>query len=240
MFLSSSRVSPLSSLARLSFWRKVHKYLGWVLLLQLICWFGSGLVMSVLSIEQVRGEHLRQALPIPAWNQALSPAPLAQQLPDHQLKLSQQGITPVYQFSKDNEQLYYSALTAEVIAPLTEAQVKDLAGRQYQGTAEIDKIQRLQQAPFEVRHLATPLWQVQFADKEGSSFYLEEYTGKLLSVRTTNWRIFDFVWMLHIMDYQDREDFNHPLLIVFSATALFFTLTGALLLPWRRKKRSDL
>lgn len=240
MLLSSSRVSPLSSLARLSFWRKVHKYLGWVLLLQLIFWFGSGLVMSLLPIEQVRGEHLRQALPIPVWSQALSPALLAQQLPDHQLKLSQQGTTPVYQFSKDNEQLYYSALTAEVIAPLTEAQVKDLAGRQYQGTAEIDKIQRLQQAPFEVRHLAAPLWQVQFADEEGSSFYLEEYTGKLLSVRTTNWRIFDFVWMLHIMDYQDREDFNHPLLIVFSATALFFTLTGALLLPWRRKKRSDL
>lgn len=240
MFLSSSRVSPLSSLARLSFWRKVHKYLGWVLLLQLIFWFGSGLVMSLLPIEQVRGEHLRQALPIPAWSQALSPAQLAQQLPDHQLKLSQQGTTPVYQFSKGNQQLYYSALTAEVIAPLTEAQVKDLAGRQYQGTAEIDKIQHLQQAPFEVRHLATPLWHVQFADEQGSSFYLEEYTGKLLSVRTTNWRIFDFVWMLHIMDYQDREDFNHPLLIVFSATALFFTLTGALLLPWRRKKRSDL
>jgi uncharacterized iron-regulated membrane protein len=240
VFLSSSRVSPLSSLARLSFWRRVHKYLGWVLLLQLMCWFGSGLVMSVLPIEQVRGEHLRRALAAPDWGLAISPAPLAQQFPHHQLKLSQQGTTPVYKFSKGNQHLYYSALTAEVIAPLTEAQVKDLAGRQYQGTAEIDKMQRLQQAPFEVRHLAAPLWQVQFADEEGSSFYLEEYTGKLLSVRTTNWRIFDFVWMLHIMDYEDREDFNHPLLIVFSATALFFTLTGALLLPWRRKRRSDL
>jgi uncharacterized iron-regulated membrane protein len=237
VFLASSLSSPLSSLARLSFWRKVHKYLGWVLLLQLIGWFGSGLVMSLLPIEQVRGEHLRQALPAPDWSRAISPAPLAQQLPHHQLKLSQQGITPVYQFSKDKEQLYYSALTAEVIAPLTEAQVKDLARRQYQGTAEIDKMQYMQQAPFEVRHLTAPLWQVQFADGEGSSFYLEEYTGKLLSVRTTNWRVFDFVWMLHIMDYQNREDFNHPLLIVFSATALFFTLTGALLLPWRRKKR---
>lgn len=240
MLLSSPLSLMFTSVARLSFWRKVHKYLGWVLLLQLIFWFGSGLVMSLLPIEQVRGEHLRRAQAAPDWSQALSPAPLAQQLPHHQLKLSQQGIIPVYQFSKDNQQLYYSALTAEVIAPLTEAQVKDLAGRQYQGTAEIDKIQHLQQAPFEVRHLASPLWQVQFADEEGSSFYLEEYTGKLLSVRTTNWRIFDFVWMLHIMDYEDREDFNHPLLIVFSATALFFTLTGALLLPWRRKKRSDL
>lgn len=238
MFLSLS--SQLSSLARLSFWRRVHKYLGWVLLLQLICWFGSGLVMSLLPIEQVRGEHLRQELPVPDWSQAISPAVLAHQHPQYQLKLSQQGTIPVYQFNKDKERLFYSALTTEALAPLAEAQVKKLARQQYKGDAEISQVQYLQQAPFEVRHLAAPLWQVQFADDEGSSFYLEDSTGKLMSVRTTNWRVFDFVWMLHIMDYEDREDFNHPLLIIFSATALFFTLTGALLLPWRRKKRSDL
>ncbi len=237
MFLPLS--SQLSSLARLSFWRRLHKYLGWVLLLQLICWFGSGLVMSVLPIDQVRGEHLRQTLPAPDWSQAISPAKLAQQHPDYQLKLSQQGKTPVYHFSKEQKQLFYSALTGEALTPLSDAQVKNFAQLQYQGAAEIDKVQHLQQAPFEVRHLAAPLWQVQFADDEGSSFYLEEYTGKLLSVRTNNWRVFDFVWMLHIMDYEDREDFNHPLLILFSGTALFFTLTGAFLLPWRRKRRAD-
>ncbi len=225
---------------RLHVWRKIHKYLGWVLLLQLICWFGSGLVMSLLPISEVRGEHLRQALAPPDWRQAISPAGLAQLHPQHQLKLSHQGKTPVYQFSKDDEQLFYSALTAEMLPALTEAQVKELALQQYAGEAQINRVQHLTEAPFEVRHLAAPLWLVQFADAEGSSFYLEDQTGKLLSVRTNNWRLFDFVWMLHIMDYQDREDFNHPLLIVFSATALFFTLTGALLLPWRRKQRADL
>lgn len=235
-----SKSSPLSlipvSLVRLSFWRKLHKYLGWLLLLQLLCWFGSGLVMSLLPISEVRGEHLRKTLTLPDWTRAISPASLAQQHPGHQLTLSQQGSTPVYQFSTEQQQLYYSALTAEALPPLTQAQVKILVLRQYQGETEIKQIQRLTQAPFEVRHLTAPLWQVQFADEEGSSFYLEEYTGKVLSVRTNNWRLFDFVWMLHIMDYQDREDFNHPLLILFSATALFFTLTGAFLLPWRYRK----
>lgn len=238
MSLSSPLSSVTASVVRLSFWRKLHKYLGWLLLLQLLCWFGSGLVMSALPITQVRGEHLRKPLLSPDWRQALSPATLAQHHPQHQLKLSQQGSTPVYQFSTAQEQLYYSALTTEALPPLTQTQVRQLAQLQYQGDAEIKQIQRLQQAPFEVRHLSAPLWQVEFADEEGSSFYLEEHTGKVLSVRTNNWRIFDFVWMLHIMDYQDREDFNHPLLILFSATALFFTLTGALLLPWRRKKAS--
>jgi len=230
--------SLLSPLRHHSFWRKVHRYLGWLVLLQLICWFGSGLVMSLLPIDQVRGEHLRHVLMAPDWSQAISPATLARQHPQHQLKLSQQGTIPLYQFSKNNEQLFYSALTGELVAPLTEVQVQDLAIRQYQGSAGIHNIQHLHQSPFEVRHLAAPLWQVQFADDESSTFYLEEYSGKLVSVRTNNWRLFDFVWMLHIMDYQHREDFNHPLLIFFSATALFFTLTGALLLPWRRKRHS--
>jgi hypothetical protein len=228
----------MSFLLRSHFWRKVHKYLGWVLLLQFICWFGSGLVMSVLPITEVRGEHVRKAFVAPDWSRAISPAVLAQQHPDYHLKLSQQGSMPVYQFSQDHQQLYYSAITGQAVAPLTEAEVKNLARQQYQGTAEIEQIQRLQQAPFEVRHLPAPLWLVQFADEEGSSFYLEEHSGKLLSVRNNNWRLFDFVWMLHIMDYENRENFNHPLLILFSATALLFTLSGAVLLPWRRKKVS--
>lgn len=229
-----------AQLLHLPFWRKVHRYLGWVLVLQLIFWFSSGLVMSILPIAEVRGEHLRRPLATPDWSQVISPAALAQQYPQHQLKLSQQGSLPVYHFSKAEEQLYYSALTGETLTPLTEQQLKQLAKAQYQGSADIVRVQQLKQPPFEVRQLAGPIWQVQFADEHSSSFYLEDRTGKLLSVRTTNWRVFDFVWMLHIMDYQDREDFNHPLLIFFSATALFFTLSGALLLPWRRKKRAAL
>ncbi len=73
-----SKSSPLSlipvSLVRLSFWRKLHKYLGWLLLLQLLCWFGSGLVMSLLPISEVRGEHLRKTLTLPDWTRAISPS----------------------------------------------------------------------------------------------------------------------------------------------------------------------
>ena len=40
------------------------------------------------------------------------------------------------------------------------------------------------------------------------------------------WRIFDFVWMLHIMDYQDRDNFNTWLLISAAALALIISLSG--------------
>lgn len=31
------------------------------------------------------------------------------------------------------------------------------------------------------------------------------------------WRVFDFLWMLHIIDFDSRDDFNHPLLQIASA-----------------------
>ncbi len=54
------------------------------------------------------------------------------------------------------------------------------------------------------------------------------------------WRVFDFVWMLHIMDYDTRENVNNPLLRVFTWAAALMALSGAWLLlfsfPRRRQK----
>ncbi|MEL0657488.1 hypothetical protein V6257_21200, partial [Pseudoalteromonas issachenkonii] len=63
-----------------------------------------------------------------------------------------------------------------------------------------------------------------------TTLYLSENNGKVLTVRSTLWRIFEFFWMLHIMDYDQREDFNNPLLISFSANRVLFWLSGILLL----------
>ena len=76
----------------------------------------------------------------------------------------------------------------------------------------------------------TNVWQVQFDDTFNTTLYLSENNGKVVTVRSTLWRIFDFFWMLHIMDYDERENFNNPLLISFSATSVLFCLSGILLL----------
>ena len=46
------------------------------------------------------------------------------------------------------------------------------------------------------------------------------------------------MWMLHIMDYDERQDAHHPLLIGAQITGLTFALTGAWLLfySFRRRK----
>lgn len=55
-------------------------------------------------------------------------------------------------------------------------------------------------------------------------------------VRTDMWRLFGFFWMLHIMDYKERENFNHPLLISAAGLALITVLAGLVLLIVRVRR----
>ncbi|WP_372627449.1 PepSY domain-containing protein [Arsukibacterium sp.] len=222
--------------------RALHNWLGLLLVIQITLWFVSGLVMAVLPIEQVRGEHLRQLVST-NWQQAqVSPQQVLQQHSAQAiLSLSQRLTwqsntliaTPVYLVNDSGNMHRYNAQTGTLLPELTDQDIRQLGQAQYQGDGQLSSTLLLEQLPQEVKQLPAPLWQLQFADSENSRFYLDPATGAVMRVRTDNWRWFDFFWMLHIMDYQDRSNFNNPLLITFSASALLFTFSGMVLL-WRR------
>jgi len=46
--------------------------------------------------------------------------------------------------------------------------------------------------------------------------------------------------MLHIMDYDEREDFNHPLLYLTALAALLFSLSGVVLIFYTMRPRKNL
>ena len=229
--------------------RRLHNWLGLLLVAQILLWFLSGLVMAVLPIEQVRGEHLRSQ-PLANWQQAqVSPAVvLALHSSEAILNLSQQlavthsqlSAVPVYVIDDGGQRFRYSAVDGSLLTALAEQDISQLAQLQYQGKAGLRQIKLLQQAPAEVRHLPAPLWQLQFADSDNTHFYLDPATGAVLRVRTDTWRWFDFFWMLHIMDYDERSNFNNPLLITTAGASLLFTLTGILLLWQRYRPRRKL
>ena len=83
------------------------------------------------------------------------------------------------------------------------------------------------------------MWRVEFAGWNKPTLYLSPVTGELVSRRHELWRIYDFVWMLHIMDYAERENVNNPLLRAFTWGAVLMALSGAWLLVFAfpRKKR---
>ena len=92
----------------------------------------------------------------------------------------------------------------------------------------------------EYREKALPAWAITFDYDSSPTFYINAKTGKLESVRHTSWRIFDFLWMLHTMDYQGRDDFGNWLLKIFSIIALMTSISGIILfiISSRRTKKS--
>ena len=54
-------------------------------------------------------------------------------------------------------------------------------------------------------------------------------TGDIAAIRSDSWRVWDLLWALHIMDYQDRDNINNFLLKIFSVLALVSSITGIVL-----------
>lgn len=58
----------------------------------------------------------------------------------------------------------------------------------------------------------------------------------MVSRRSDVWRLYDVFWRIHILDFKDGDDFNHPLLIAAAALTLPVVVTGLILL-WIRLAR---
>ena len=72
---------------------------------------------------------------------------------------------------------------------------------------------------------ALPAWRVDFEDGAGRSLYVAADTGAVTARRSTLWRVYDFLWGLHIMDWRGHEDFNSPLLVVATALGLIMIVS---------------
>jgi hypothetical protein len=131
--------------------------------------------------------------------------------------------------------------SGQTLSPLDEEMATEIARHHYRGDAEVADAKLITSGPpAEIGTRALPLWRIDFEDRFATSFYIDPYSGALVTRRHLYWRIFDFLWMLHIMDYDDRSDIHHPLLWSAQVAGLLLAITGAWLLIrriGRRKKR---
>jgi hypothetical protein len=240
--------------------RKVHKWLGLVLAIQLFFWIAGGLVMSAIPLEKVHGKQLAvKTLPhaFISSDYTYSVQAIIDDLRSHSSSARDfMRVTEVQFLSYDNQPAYLiqsptaqvliSATTGARFLPLNELSVKNLAVQHYIYEDNPDKtihsVDLLQRAPQEASRASGKVWRVNFDDIWHTSLYFSDESLQLVSIRSDIWRVFDFVWMLHIMDYEEREDFNNPLLIVFAATSVCFTITGMIMLlrSFRFRRRSKL
>ena len=234
----------------LMLFRKLHKWVGLVLGLQLVLWTISGAAMAIIDHHAVMGEHTFRA-PEPA---ALTQPPLplrqvAQSAPDIVgFTLKPLLDRHVYEVRTPRGVHLLDSRTGErvvVDADLARA----VALQQYVGGGEVKRVVRLARPNMETRDREGPLWQVQFDDAGDTAFYVAP-TGELLDKRTNSGRVWDVFWMIHIMDYTERQSFNHPLIWTLAAAGVWMSITGfvliflafrradfAPLLSWARPRR---
>ena len=212
--------------------RVLHKWMAAIVGIQVLLWISGGVVMSVIPIDIVRGQHLLVPIPespnvgtLPKVNAALS---LSQWQSLRWVNAGSHWVVQGTNLQGESHWLNpHTGRAAEVLHP---EQIRELARQSYAGDGDVLAVQLLDTLPSHVSHLQAPLYAVDFDDWIQTRFYLQPETGQVRSVRSDIWHLYDFFWMLHIMDYQHREDFNNPLLITASLTALLFSAMGFVLL----------
>ena len=225
--------------------RKVHKWIALIVGLQLFLWALSGFYMVAVNIDIIHGDMLVKDVQQNISHADRLHVPLERLAilhPDAQrITLKAMMGRPVYQITGEST-LLLDAVDGRQLSPLDEKTATQIASYHYAGESAVRHVEFLESdPPTELQERSLPLWRVDFDDVWNSSFYVDPYTGEFTTRRHTLWRVFDFLWMLHVMDYDERADINNTILRVFSVLGIFLGLTGAWLLfySFPRKRGRD-
>lgn len=215
-----------------------HRWLGLILAAQVLIWMASGVVMSWFDIELVRGETnvMVDFAPELEARSYANPGGVVAQFPGaSSVALKTFLGRSVYEVSGDSGKALFDAVTGERLSPISKDIAEDAARRDFAGEAEIIRLELLTLTPQEYRG-PLPVWRAVFNDRLETRLYISPETGAVLARRNKVWRLYDFFWMLHIMDYEERENFNNPLIRTAALTGFLFALTGLYLVMSRLRR----
>jgi len=225
--------------------RKIHRWLGLLMALQIIAWMASGFYFALIPIETIRGEHLTQPAEdldpeglldlVPAWvawnNAAIH---LGEEIEQGEVSVvTRQGVT-YYRISGRVQGQPFVRLvdghSGAVVPRVGPQGVRELAASLLAEPGEIASVDWVTEVRpgSEIRGRTLPLWQVRFSEPESLALWIEPWTGEIVARRTGRWRVYDFLWMLHIMDFKARDDFNTPLLMTAAFLGLLIALSGVI------------
>lgn len=214
--------------------RLLHKWLSLVVGLQLLLWTVSGLVFAWLEHDAVtaHGELRVPNTPVLERTAAvIEPAALLSRQagsPPLEITLVPMAGEWIYRLQFDGRAELRRAADGAAYT-ISEPVVRALADARYAGAGSLQEISLRQPPVMEARD-AGAVWQASYNDPARTTLYFSAEDGRFIAARNDSWRLFDFFWMLHTMDFRGRDDFNNPLVILFSTGAMWVGLTGVLLL----------
>ena len=212
--------------------RTLHRWLSVVIGLQLLAWAVSGFVFTWEPIGVIRGEAFLIEPEVPVLDAPrASPAEGALPAGTHGLELTWvRGDWHWRAADAEGETLaLFLPGGAEALPELTAEEAHAAAAPVYawpEGPGELVEATLLRETVHEYGGRPLPAWRLDYDDGYGSSLYVDAHTGQVTLARNDAWRRFDWFWMLHIMDYDERSDFSHPLLQGAALLGVTTAITG--------------
>ncbi len=217
--------------------RRWHVWLGWLVGLPMLFWTVSGVVMVAKPGEEVRGTNLI-APPKPINVAAPLVAPKVEGRDVLAVTLEGRADGPRWEIDfAGGESRLADPATGALLPRLGAADAAREVMARYTGTAKLVETSRVEAnaPPLELRR-AMNGWRVRMSDD--THFYVDGGSGEIVARRTSWWRIYDFMWGLHIMDLQGREETNNPWVVTFSLLSLGMVLLALTLLPLTIRRRN--
>ncbi len=206
--------------------RAIHKYFSLIVSIQLLLWTVSGIFFAFNKIELIRGEGYMLAKDKISF------------LKNPEFEVQSSDVVTVMKrldktvfIVKDGEDAKYLNFRGQEIEKLSYEQsreiVKTMTSLTPTNVYEINQ----KVAGSEYRGRALPLYRITSYDENNKEInvYLNPYSGKIEAIRTLSWRIWDFLWGLHIIDWSERDNINNIFLQIFSLLALVSSITGIIL-----------
>jgi uncharacterized iron-regulated membrane protein len=190
--------------------RKIHRYLSIFIAIQLLLWTVSGIYFAFNKIEMVRGEQYR--LPLETEYR------IFKRLGQEIIETNDNGVKT---YSTHPQNFPVNMLSPEEAITIA----KEKTSLNPVSVSLIEKAER----GVEYRGRRLPIYKVSTDTNDGINIYVDSVTGDIAAIRSDSWRVWDLLWALHIMDYQDRDNINNLLLKIFSVLALVSSVSGIIL-----------
>tara|TARA_B110000003_G_C16634616_1_gene527942 strand:+ start:825 stop:1508 length:684 start_codon:yes stop_codon:yes gene_type:complete len=203
--------------------RKIHRYLGLIIGIQFLIWTISGLYFSWTNLDEIHGDQFMKNPISKISFSGLSGLEYISNI--SKLELLNIANEPFYWV---NEKQLYNAKNGNKLDEITERQAIEVVNFHLKEDLEISTIEKIENIGphHEYRGKPLPAYAIHFNHPEKITAYVSAKNGKFQRVRHSSWRIFDFLWMGHTMDYNGRDNFNNILLRVFSLFGVLTVLSG--------------
>lgn len=200
---------------------------------QFVIWSITGAYMVFFDIDYIHGDSLvvNHQTTINPEKLTYPTQRLFQQYP--QAKNLSVGVlisNEVYRFSIAEKTYTLDATTGEQLSPLSEARAIAVAKHHYSGNGDVINTELItKNPPFELSKKHLPAWRINFDNFSSPTLYVSANSGKIVTKRHEYWRLFDWMFRFHVMDYNDGENINNWLLFIIALLALFAALSGLIL-----------